>query len=161
MNIHQFKTITILIATGSLALACLLQLQWLGLTGAVSLGIVWLAGTISGRHWLAGWCLALFTILSALVVLFAASAPLVLFGMCAALLAYDSSLFAQRLLAALPDQRSTLEQAHIRRMLLLAGLSLLVGQLALLIRLQLSFFWLFIVGIAAALALAFVARRAQ
>lgn len=159
MSVRQLSLVSIVFATAALGLACFLQVQWIGLLGAVWLGILWLSGVVSGRSWLAGWCLTLFTLLSALAVLFAASPALVLLGMSVALLAYDLSMFERRLASAVPEQQALLARLHVRQVLLITGLGLLAGELALLLRLQLGFFWLLVLGIAAVLALAFVARQ--
>ena len=159
MNTQRLSLAAIALSTGTLALACILQGQWPGLIGAVCIGVLWLAGILSGRSWLAGWCLTLMTLVVVLAALFAAPAILLVFSITLALIAYDLSLFQSRIAVALDEYRPALEHMHVRHLLLIAAPSLAIGELALVLRLQLSFFWLLALGIAAVLMLALVARQ--
>lgn len=101
--------------------------------------------------------------LASVGILINAPAILMLVAVVAALIAWDLTHLDQRLrgdkaVALRVERADEIERQHIRWLLLAAGCGLAVGGLALSFRAALSFGWMFVLGVLAALALSLTLR---
>jgi hypothetical protein len=120
----------------------------------VALGLLWLAGLWRGWGWVASPALACLAGLAALGALQGLSAAWMLAGAVAALAAWDLDRFARRLRAAgHVVGAADMARAHLRRLLLVAGLGLSIGGAALAVQVRLSFGWALLGGAIAILSL--------
>jgi hypothetical protein len=144
------------LATFALALGYANQSLWGGVGIAVVIGLLWLAGDWRGWDWAAEPCLAGWVALAAFGAWVGLTAGWMLLGVVAALAAWDLGHFAARLrgAGAIPPP-SELTRDHLRRLAIVAGAGLLLGGIALGIRVELTFGWALL---AAALAIIGLSR---
>jgi hypothetical protein len=115
---------------------------------ALALGIIWLVGT--WRRWL--WAptagLVLGAGLAGYGLLQHAGAGWMLVGLVAALTAWDLDRFVQILSAVERiENRASLERRHLQRLVLVDGLGLLLGAVALLVRTRISLALMLLLGL--------------
>jgi len=121
--------------------------RWIGAAACVALGGLWLAGLRRGSNGIEGLGLVGFVAIAAVGVWLDLAAPLLLVGAVAALVAWDLDRFAQRLLSAgHVEAAPVLVRAHLKWLLIVAGLGLLLGLLAGGIQVPLSFGWVLGLG---------------
>ncbi len=115
----------------------------LGVLGiSIALGGLWLVSLQQGWGWTASPELLAFVCLSALGAWLGASAVGTLSAVVAALVAWDLQRFAERLRRAeRVEAEAPLVEAHVRRLAIIGGLGLLLGGIALVWHVQLSFWW--------------------
>jgi hypothetical protein len=113
-----------------------------------ALGLLWLIGQWRGWRWSASAGLISLTGLAAWGVWSQLPAPWLLFGLVAALAAWDLARFSQRLQQArqVIDEASLI-WAHLQRLLIIAGLGLLLGEIALAVRLEFNLGWALLLGL--------------
>ena len=129
-------------ATFALALGYAGQALWAGVGVAVAIGLLWLAGDWRGWDWTADACLAGWVGLAAFGAWQELPAGWMLIGLVAALAAWDLSHFAARLRdAGALTPPAELTRAHLRRLAVVAAAGLLLGGIALGIRVELTFGW--------------------
>ena len=120
----------------------------------ILLGIVWLAGATFSRTRGADLGLAGFAAVAAFGAWLGVAPLGMLAGAVAALVLWDLHRFAGRLAGAeRVDGAGALVGAHLRRLALVAGLSLGLGALALGVDIALNFGWAFLLALAAVLLL--------
>ena len=144
------------LATFVLALGYIGQSLWAGVGIVVAIGLLWLAGDWRGWDWVAEPCLAGWVGLAAFGAWWGVISGWMLLGVVAALAAWDLSHFAARLRdAGALTPPAELTRAHLRRLAIVAGAGLLLGGIALGIRVELTFGWAIL---AAALAIIGLSR---
>ena len=154
--------ISIGFATLLLALGYALNAAWLEVFLLLLIGCLWLAGYGRGWTWPASLSFSLFTGLAAWGVYQGLATGWLLGGLVAALVAWDLDHFAQRLRqAGHVAGEAELKQAHLRRLLIVAGLGLLLGGLALSFQIELNFGWALLLGLLVILGLSWVISRSQ
>jgi hypothetical protein len=138
----------IIMATLFLALGFVLIPLWPGAMIVVILGSVWLVGQQRRVDWLNDLGFALFIVVAAVGVWWGAPAGWMLAGTAAALAAWDLARFDRRLAQvgqiAGEDQ---LRRGHLQRLLLVAGVGLGSGVLALSLQFELSIGWTILLGL--------------
>lgn len=158
MGDDRMRLLTLLcagLATLALALGYASSALW-GIGSAVALGLLWLAGDWRGWDWANDVCLAGWVGLAAFGAWQGLPAGLMLLGVVAALAAWDLGHFAARLRdAGAITPPSELTRDHLRRLAGVAGAGLLLGSIALGVRVELTFGWALL---AAALAIIGLSR---
>jgi hypothetical protein len=153
------RTLTLLcagLAALVLALGYAGHALWAGVGVAAAIGLLWLAGAWRGWDWVAEPCLAGWVGLAAFGVWQGLPAGWVLIGVIAALAAWDLSHFAAHLRSAGAIAPPTeLMRAHLRRLAVVVAVGMLLGGIALGIRVELTFGWALL---AAALAIIGLSR---
>ena len=157
MNLSaRIMTISTLVATAALALGYGLNDQLLGILIFIALGLLWLVGQRYAAQVSAGLGLLGFTTGALLGAFYGVANGWVLVGITAALVAWDLHHFIQHARVAEPtdadnteaniaytnfrsENMRALERAHLQRLALVSGTGLLLGGLALTIRLTLGF----------------------
>lgn len=135
-------------ATLTLVLGYALSSLWSGSLAAMALGLLWLVGQ---RHRL-GWPadLGFFSLVAtaAFGVWWGLSAGWMLLGLVTALMAWDLDRFIWRLERAEQiEGKVQIQRHHLQRLLLVAGLGLLSGGIALSIQLELNLGWIIFLGL--------------
>ena len=143
------------LATLALALGYADPALW-GVGSAVIVGLLWLTGDWRGWDWTADTCLAGWVGLAAFGAWQELPAGWMLIGVVAALAAWDLAHFAAHLrgAGAIPPP-AELTRAHLRRLAIVVAAGLLLGGIALGIRVELTFGWALL---AAALAIIGLSR---
>ena len=152
----------IALATLALALGCAFVAFWSGAVVIVMLGALWLVGWQRGWTWTNTLALVGNVSMAALNV-WLGSAPLVLlFGVVATLAAWDLFSFSMRLRHA-PQiiGEAALIKGHLQRLGMVIGIGLLLGIMALTVRLGLSFGWALGLTLLVALGLRWLGRAIQ
>jgi hypothetical protein len=163
--VRYAAAISIILATLSLGLGYAMGRLWAGAALSVALGVLWLLGRRRGRGWAASVGMTCFVGTAALGIWWQLSAPAMLVGSVAALAAWDLDHFTERM-------RSTdhvvgqdgMVRSHLRRLLIVSGIGLLLGGVALGVQIELSFGWALLLGASAILGLSRArgfARRAD
>ncbi len=142
---HRMRLLTLLcagLAALALALGYVSQAFWEGAGLTVAIGLLWLAGDWRIWDWTADACLAAWVGLAAFGSWQGLPAGWMLIGVVAALTAWDLAHFAVRLrgAGALPPP-AELTRAHLRQLAIVAAAGLLLGGIALGIRVELTFGW--------------------
>ena len=144
------------LATFALALGFATQALWAWAGLVIAIALLWLAGDWRGWDWVAEPCLAGWVGLAAFGAWWGVISGWMLLGIVAALAAWDLSHFAARLRhAGAITPLAELTRAHLRRLAIVAGAGLLLGGIALGIRVELTFGWAIL---AAALAIIGLSR---
>jgi hypothetical protein len=112
-----------------------------GLGSTVAIGLLWLAGDWRGWDWTADVCLAGWVGLAAFGAWQELPAGWMLIGVVAALAAWDLAHFTTRLRDAGTRPPAELTHAHLRQLAIVAAAGLLLGGIALGIRVDLTFGW--------------------
>ncbi len=123
---------------------------WAGASACGVIGALWVLGYRQGWKPVCSVGLGLYVAAAALGTWFGAGPGWMLAGVLAALAAWDLGLFAQRLRSV--DRilgQEDMQRRHLLRLLLAEGAGLLLAVAALLLRLQLRFLWLIVLGIVA------------
>jgi hypothetical protein len=148
---------TTILATLLVAIPAAVRMQWLACALAAGIGPIWLAA--QRRHVLfAPYGLGSLTLLAAGEMIFGGSAPMLMAGVVAVLCAYELDCFAFRLRSIDVVRRAAIERAHLRRLLPVATIALALGELAVVLRLTLSFGWLVVLAVLGVLVLGRVVR---
>jgi hypothetical protein len=153
---------TICILAGMLPLAAGYFFSDLPLVAVVCLifGLIWLLSQWVRLDWAATLGMLVFACLAGLGVWIGLSPILLSISFLGSMLAWDLSDFSRRLRRATPgDDLGTLEKQHLLRLGALGGLSLVLMLAALLVHLQLSFGWLFLIALVAILGLLQLVKR--
>ena len=130
------------LATLTLALGSASQSFWAGVGAAGAIGLLWLAGDWRDWDWVAEACLVGWVSLAAFGAWLGLTGGWMLLGVVAAMAAWDLRHFAARLRAAgaIPSP-AELTRDHLRRLAIVAATGLLLGGLAIGIRVELTFGW--------------------
>ena len=145
-----------ILATVALALGYGLVGLWTGAIFVTALGFLWLIGQRRGWGWMASVMLMLFVSAASIGLRLNAQDGWMLFGVVAALSAWDLDHFAQRLSGVGQDrveETRELERRHLERLLIVDGLGLLFGVVALGIEVDLGFGTVLLLGLLAILGL--------
>jgi hypothetical protein len=141
-----------LLAAAALTAGYALSGRWLWAVVFALLGFLWLAG--QRRDWEATTSIMLFLFVVGCVngINQGVATPWLLVGLVTALSAWDLDHFTRKLRKAEQiDEVRVLEQRHLRRLLIVDGLSLLLAALALTIRVEIPFGLALILGLLAVL----------
>ena len=152
-------TVSIILASSTLTAGYGLGGYWLPAAGPLALGLLWMAGRRTRWVWIA-WPLAGLLVLAAAVgALLGLNPLLLLIGLVAAISAWNLDGFARRMdsVDAL-EHEGVLKRRHLQRLLLVDGLGLLAGAVALIVRVRLTFGLAVVLGLAALIALSRVIR---
>ena len=145
-----------------LALAYAIAGRWIGTLAAVLVGAAWLAGVWRDLPKVSGAGLAGAIVVAAAGPAQGAPALPLLFGVVAALVAWDLARFAARLRAAGEVAgAAAFERAHLRYLAAVAGVGLALGCLALVLRVAIGFGWVIFFGVVAIVALGQLVRTLQ
>jgi hypothetical protein len=157
LSMKNIALISIGLATLSLALGYGLSSLWAWTPLLVIIGLLWLVGQ---RYDWAGWPsvgLICFVGAAAWGVWGGAAVGWLLGGTIAALVAWDLAHFSQRLkYGGQVENIAELKRTHLRRLLVVAGLGLLLGGVALSIQIELNFGWALLLGLLAILSLSWI-----
>ena len=146
--------VSIGVATFGLALACAVYALWVVAAIAIVVGLIWAIGQWYNVAWAAPIGFAVFVVLIAYGVWANVPASWMLGNMIAALAAWDLQIFRNSLQEVERiDAAGGLVRVHLLRVLIVAGLSLLLGALGLSIVLDIGMTWIMLIGILAALGL--------
>ena len=130
------------LATFTLALGYAGQSLWAGVGAAVAIGLLWLAGDWRDWDWVADACLVGWVGLAAFGAWLGLTDGWMLLSVVAALTAWDLRHFAVRLRGAgAITPPAELTRDHLRRLVIVAATGLLLGGLAIGIRVELTFGW--------------------
>jgi hypothetical protein len=140
------------LSAGALALGYGLGGQWPGVVLAVSLGGLWWLNVKSSRDWLASALLLVVVALAAAGLWLDLDAGWLLAGLVGALCAWDLDHWVRQLRGVEWDEpsaarRLALEKEHLRRLAAVAGVGLVLGLLALVVHVRLSFFLAVLLGL--------------
>jgi hypothetical protein len=142
-----YAAISVVFAALLSATAYALGGHWVGATASIVLGGLWLAGLRRGSNGIEGVGLVGFVGIAAVGAWLELSASVLLVGIVAALVAWDLDRFAQRLRSAgYVEAEPVLVRAHLQRLLIVAGVGLLLGLLAGGIQAPLGFGWVLGLG---------------
>ncbi len=156
---RSLTLISATLATFALALGYGGQSLWAGVGIVLVLGLLWLAGDWRGWDWVAEPCLVGWVVLAAFGVWLGVVAGWMLLGVVAALAAWDLSHFAARLRrAGAITPPPGLTRDHLRRLALVAAAGLLLGGIALGIRVELTFGWALLAAALAVIGLSSLLR---
>jgi len=165
-TVARMMTISTLVATATLALGYGLNGQSLGILIFIALGLLWLVGQRYALQAASGLGLLGFTTGALFGVLYGAQSGWMLVGMTAALVAWDLQYFIQHTPVTEPTEADStdtgiadtsirdenmraLERAHLQRLALVSGSGLLLGGLALTVRLTMGFGVILALGLVA------------
>jgi hypothetical protein len=152
----RLALISTILAAFTFGLGYALNGLWGGAVLALAIGLLWLVGQRYGKGWVASVALIVFAGMAGVGLQLRWGTGWALFGMVAALSAWDLGHFAQRLrFAGQVEDVCGLERQHLRRLLIVDGLGLLFASIALVIRVELGF------GLALALGLLAVVGLSQ
>jgi hypothetical protein len=141
-------------ATLALALGYASQALWAGIGVDVAIGLLWLAGDWRGWDWTADPCLTGWVGLAAFGAWQGLPAGWMLLGVVAALAAWDLGHFAMRLRSAgAITQPAELTRAHLHQLAIVVAAGLLLGGIALGIRVELTFGWAILIAALAVIGL--------
>lgn len=151
MNLsRRIMTLSTIIAAGALALGYGFNRRPLGALLFVTLGLLWLVGQRYERHTVALLGLLCFVIGAALGGWYGVTSGWLLCSVTAALAAWDLNYFIHHVQDTKNVENArALERAHLQRLGIVAGIGLLLGALALTVRLTLRFGAIFVLGLAA------------
>jgi hypothetical protein len=128
--------------------------------GCLAVGLLWLLSQWRRWDWMASIGMLIFCGAAGLGVWIGLSPVLMAISVLASLLAWDLADFYRRLRRAAPeDDLRSLERLHLLRLAGLAGTSLVLILAALLIHLQISFGWLFLLALVAIFGILQLVRR--
>src|SRR4051812_22641975 len=149
------------LATLALAFGYANQALW-GVGSAVAIGLLWQIGDWRGWNWAADVCLAGWVALAAFGAWQELTAGWMLIGVVAALGAWDLAHFATRLRdAGTRPPPTDLARAHLRQLAVVAAAGLLLGGIALGIRVELAFGWAILAGALAIIGLSRLLRAGE
>ncbi|MBK9714870.1 MAG: hypothetical protein IPO81_26775 [Kouleothrix sp.] len=144
---RRLVAVGVVVATLTLAAS---TADWALALAAGAIGALWLAGLWRGWPWVATIGLAGVVSLAALGAWRQMPTLAALTAACVGVIAWDLDGFARRLWAAgRVEARERLVRAHLRRLLVAAGLGWAAGALALGVRVRLSFGWALLLGLLA------------
>lgn len=147
-------TLSIILASSTLAVGYGLEGLWLPTAAVLSLGGVWLFAQRAKWGWMAWLMLTLLTLAAAVGASFGVNAVLMLVGLIASLSAWDLDGFVRQLRTVdKVEHESVLQRRHLRRLLVVDILGLLSGILALAVEVELSFALALVLGLVALIAL--------
>lgn len=147
-------TTSIILAASALAAAYGLGSLWLPAAALLILAALWILGLRAKRSWIGWLMLVLFAGAAAFGALLGLNPVLLVFGLIAAVSAWDLGEFARELWRAdAVEQEQTLKGRHLRRLLVVDGLALLCALLTLSIQIRLSFGLALVLGLVALLGL--------
>ena len=169
MNLStRIMTISTLVATAALALGYGLYGEPLGVLIFIALGLLWLAGQRYALQAFAGLGMLGFSIGALHGTLYGVQSGWMLVGITAALVAWDLQHFVQHLRVNERDETDSvdaearteseiraeaearaLQRRHLQRLAIVSGLGLLLGALALTVRITLGFGIIFALGLVA------------
>jgi len=136
----KFSLVTTALGTGALMLGYGLHGLWVGALVVLTLGLLWLLDQWRGWGWMASIALISFVGTAAVGLWLGLGSGWMLFGVAAALGAWDLDRFARRLRSVRHVAgRREVERCHLRRLLGVGGLGLGLGGLALGVKVELGF----------------------
>jgi hypothetical protein len=158
------RVVTISIVAAALlpAIGYAQSARWLGALLCVLVGAAWIAGARGNLGWAAAAGFLLLVGFSGFGALTGVPPGWGLAGVVAALAGWDLSAFAGRLARAgrVVDE-ALLWRAHLRRLALTLCAGAVLGALPLLVRFELSFGWLLVLGVVAVVALSRTIRSSS
>ena len=145
---------SIILSASALALGCGMSGLWTWAVLAAAVGFLWLLGLWRDWGWMASVGLACFVGAAAVALWLGVGAGWALLCVAAALSAWDMDHFAQRLgRVGRGDGALDLERRHLERLLIVNGLGLLLGAVALRIKIEFGFGVALLLGLLAVLGL--------
>jgi hypothetical protein len=141
---------SIILATALLAAGFGLYDTWNRAFLVLAAGVLWLLGQRLGWRWVASTVLSFFALMAILGIWLAVPDDWMLLGWVAALSAWDLEHFARGMVdAGYVENAPDLEQGHLRRLLIVDGLAVLLGELALRIKVEIGFGTVFVLALLA------------
>ncbi|MFC1533290.1 hypothetical protein ACFL7M_08010 [Thermodesulfobacteriota bacterium] len=120
----------------------------------IACGLFWLFGLKAGWDWAGTTGLIFFMAAITRGIFLDLPSGWLLLSVVSALLAWDLHQFINRLeKAGRIEKRSEIERRHLKRIMIIAGLSLILGTVALLVELELGFGWMLFWGVLLVLSL--------
>jgi hypothetical protein len=147
---RMIGSICVVLAAGALAIGYGLHGWWLWTTGIGLLGVLWVLGYWRGWGWMASVGLVGFVAVDAVGLLLDLGIGWMVFGLVAALCAWDLHRFVLCLerVDRVEDER-TMTQRHLGRLLAVAGLGLVLAFVAMRIQVRLTFLMALLLGLLA------------
>jgi hypothetical protein len=147
---RMIGSICVVLAAGALAIGYGLHGWWLWTTGIGLLGVLWVLGYWRGWGWMASVGLVGFVAAAAVGLLLDLGIGWMVFGLVAALCAWDLHRFVLCLerVDRVVDER-TMTQRHLSRLLAVAGLGLVLAFVAMRIQVRLTFLMALLLGLLA------------
>jgi hypothetical protein len=146
--------VSTVLATGLLAVGFGLHDTWNRALLVLAAGALWLLGQRLGWRWVASTVLIFFVLMAILGIWLAVPGEWLLLGWVAALSAWDLEHFARNMAdAGYVEDAQGLERSHLRRLLIVDGLAVLLGELALRIKVKIGFGAVFVLALLAVLGL--------
>lgn len=137
-----FTAISVILAALSLALGYALAGYWTITIFTVVVGLLWLAALWRGWRQVMSLSIIIFVGVAALGTWLGVSTGWLLFGIIATLIGWDLGDFAYRFGPTEHTQDITrLQRIHLQRLIIVAGLGLLLGGIALNFELRLNMWW--------------------
>jgi hypothetical protein len=138
------------LATALLAAGFGLYDTWNRALLVLAAGALWLLGQRLGWRWVASTVLVFFALMAILGLWLAVPDDWMLLGWVAALSAWDLEHFARDMAdAGYVENMQDLERGHLRRLLIVDGLAVLLGELALRIKVEIGFGTVFVLALLA------------
>ncbi|MBN1219770.1 MAG: hypothetical protein JXM69_12645 [Anaerolineae bacterium] len=150
------------LAAASLAIGYGLPSLWLGVTGVAALGLLWL--TALWRNWpsMTTPLAVCFIGLTTYGTWQGVAIGWLLFSLVATLAAWDLAQFTHRLQGVGQiEEKARLQRTHLQRLLVVAGLGLLAGGVALSFQIKLDLGWIILLGLLTVIGLGRVIARLQ
>ena len=142
--------VSTVLATGLLAAGFGLHDTWNRALLVLAAGALWLLGQRLGWRWVASTVLIFFVLMAILGIWLAVPGEWLLLGWVAALSAWELEHFARGMAdAGCVEDAQDLEQCHLRRLLIVDGLAVLLGGLALRIKVKIGFGAAFVLALLA------------
>ena len=165
-TIYRFFLGHLLVAVAALAAAFAIPDAWWFSLGVVFFGGLWFAANRRGVGGLGSLLLFAFLLSATVGFLIGAPAALLLLTALGALGAWDLDQFLNRLRSVeRVEYESGLGRDHLRRLLLVEGIGLLAGGLALTVRFALAFWWIVLLALLAVIGIsrvvAFVRKETE
>jgi hypothetical protein len=136
--------------------------QWLGAFSVLGCGLIWLSGHYWNWRWFPPIALIIFIALAAYGVWLEVSIVWMLLAVIGTLAAWDLARFSERLAQTSNSaDQAALEQIHLRRLQLTAGLGLLLGAAAMAIQFQLNLVWAVLLSLLMVISLSWSIRLIQ
>ncbi len=158
-SVHFALSISIGLATLILALAYALNVSVALAFIIVACGLLWLVGAWLDWRWTAPLNFVLFSGAAALGIWLKLPSDWMLVGIVTTLIAWDLQHFTERLSAAeRVEGDRALKRAHLQRLIIVASLGLLLGEITLRVKLSLTLGWALLLGSLAVLGLSAAIR---
>jgi hypothetical protein len=146
--------IFIVLTTGVLAIGYASRDLWIWVFFIMAFGLLWLFGQKPKWNWTASFGLIFFVVAATRGIFLELPAGWLLLSVVATLSAWDLDHFVRRLKQVERIKRAfDLERHHLKRLMIIAGLGLLLGGVPIVVNVKLKFGWMLFLGMVLILSL--------